>query len=99
MSRKSARNKKTPEINLIVFSNEPQAYLYDLLEMVYTGALSGQIGLMEALHTESGEIHRLIVGTEWNEGKQALDAYPLARLLDPRQVAEYQAPDGKGGYE
>lgn len=99
MSRKTKRNTSVPEIALAVFSNHPKSSDYDLLEMYYTGAFANQLGLMEALHKESGETHRLIVGTEWNEGKQALDVYPLARILDPSELQGYLSPDGKGNYE
>lgn len=100
MSSKRTRNaKKDPEIALTVFANEPKSSDYDLLQMLYTGAFSNQLGLMMAQHKESGAIHKLIVGTEWNADKQALDAYPLARILEPEDIAGYLAPDGKGNYE
>lgn len=100
MARKSTKARKAePEINLAVFSNEPTPMDYNMLEMFYNGAFSGQIGLMHAKHEESGDIHRLIVGTEWNQETNKLDTYPLARLIEPDQMNGYLAPDGKGGYE
>lgn len=99
MSSKRTRNaNKNPEIALTVFSNEPKSSDYDLLQMLYTGAFSNQLGLMFARNKENGEVHRLIVGTEWNAEKGELDTYPLARLLEQEEINSYEAPDGKGGY-
>lgn len=98
MARKT-KQKPDHEIALAVFSNEPTAMDYDLLQMLYASAFGNQLGFMHAKHKETGEIHRLLVGTEWNSAKQKLDVYPLARFLDPENVGDYLSPDGKGGYE
>lgn len=98
MSRKTARNKQQ-EIALAVFSNDPKSVDYDILQMFYHGAFNNSIGYMLAKHKETGELERLLVGTEWNPKTERLDVYPLARLLAPEEVSSYLAPDGKGGYE
>lgn len=97
MARRTKKNEK--EIALAVFSNEPTAIEYDLLQMIYMSAFSNQLGFMHAKHKETGEIHRLLVGTEWNSASEKLDVYPLARFLEPEEVSEYLSPDGNGNYE
>jgi hypothetical protein len=98
MGTKRTRNKKHREYALHVLSNEPSQFKYDFLEMLYHGAMGNTIGYMDAKRRDSGEIERLLVGLELNaEGK--VDAYPLARFLNPEEVANYQAPDGRGGWE
>ena len=99
MSSKRTRNAKEPEIALAVFANDPKSSDYDLLQMLYTGAFSNQLGLMLAKHKDSEEIHKLIVGTEWNAEAKKLETYPLARILTPEEINSYIAPDGKGNYE
>lgn len=99
MGTKRTRNpKKQQEYVLHVLSNEPTKGSYDLMEMLYKGALFNNIGLMDAMHKDSGKIEQLLVGLEWSkEGKVA--AYPLARLLEPAEVANYLAPTGTGAWE
>lgn len=97
MSRKSKRN--APEIVLNVLSNKPEARDFDVLQMLYSGAFANQLALMHAKHEPTGEIHTLLVGMEYSEDLKTSSAYPLARLLSVEQIAEYKAPDGKGGWE
>ncbi len=99
MARKTKQNAEPKEIALAVFSNDPLSVDYDILQMFYHGAYANSIGFMKARHKETGELQRLLVGTEWNPQTEKLDVYPLARLLEPEEVSQYSAPDGKGGYE
>lgn len=98
MGTKRTRNKKTPEYALHVLSNEPTAIKYDLMEMLYRGAITNTIGYMDAMRRDDGKIERLLVGLE-RHADGAIAAYPLARFLDPEELANYMAPDGKGAWE
>lgn len=100
MGNKRTRNKFKQEIvehTLHVLSNDPQGWKYDLLQMLLEGAMNNQIGYMDALHKDTGESHRLLVGLQYNDGK--VEAFPLARLFDTEEVNQYIAPDGKGGWD
>lgn len=94
---KRDRNKVVKEVNLAIFSNTPTKYQYDLLQMFYQGAFGSTIGLMEAFNTELDKSELILVGLAEEDGKQV--TYPLARLLNPEEVKNYLAPDGKGGYD
>ncbi len=98
MGNKRTRNKKPDlEIELHVLSNEPQPWKYDLMQMLYTGSINNQLGYMDAMNKDTGELERLLVGLQLNnEGK--VDAYPIARFLEQDEITKYLAPDGKGAY-
>jgi hypothetical protein len=89
----------SPEEHVLhVLSNTPEQWKYDLLQMLLEGALSNQIGYMDAKHAVTGEMHRLLVGLELDlNGK--INAYPIARLLDTEEATTYLAPDGRGNFD
>lgn len=90
---------ESPEVEhvLHVLSNDPQAWKYDLLQMLLEGVMTNAVGYMDARHAVTNEPHRLLVGLEL-DSNGAVNAYPLARLLEPDEIADYIAPDGKGGW-
>lgn len=111
MGNKRNRNKKTEEVAITtsvvqsneqehvlhVLSNDPQTWKYDILQMLLEGVMNNLVGYMDAKNTVTGNTERLLVGLELAGDK--VNAYPLARLLEPDEIANYQAPDGKGGYD
>lgn len=101
MGKKRTRNQFKPEVvehTLHVLSNDPQGWKYDLLQMFLEGAINNQIGYMDALHKDTGENHRILVGLQYHpDGK--VEAFPLARLFETDEVERYIAPDGKGGWD
>lgn len=104
-SKKTRNTKKKPaatpeevEIVLNVLSNDPQGWKYDVLQMLYTGAVNNQLGYMDALNTDTGEVDRLLVGLE-PEADGKFSAYPLARFLEAEELKRYLAPDGLGGFD
>ncbi len=98
-NRKKTKAQEQPEIALTVLSNNPRPMDYDLLQMLYTGAFANELALMHAKNKETDEIQILLCGMEWSVAQQKMQAYPLAVLLQPEEVARYLAPDGNGGFE
>lgn len=86
------------EYTLHVLSNEPQAWKYDLLQMLLEGVMNNQIGYMDAFNTATGKVDRLLVGLEPNVATGLFDAFPLARMLDDDEISKYLAPDGHGNW-
>ena len=82
------------DIGLIVFSNDiTEQGTVELLKMFYKGAFENTIGIARCKNSKTGNIESVLVGVDPEGG-----FYPLAKVLDPADVAVLQAPDGKGGY-
>lgn len=96
MSNKKKRNVRVRDVVLNVFSNDPNPIKYNMLEMFCRGALTGTLGLMDAMNTETNEVETILVGISLEDGKQV--TYPLATLINAEASGKYLAPDGKGGY-
>lgn len=95
MSKRN-RNKVAMDMEMMLFSNNPNPIQYNLLEMFYRGVLANTLGLMEARNTETGELDLILVGLD-KEGTE-IKTYPLAVMLKTDGGKIYEAPDGKGGY-
>lgn len=95
MSKRN-RNKVSLDMEMMLFSNNPNPIQYNLLEMFYRGVLANTLGLMEARNTETGELDLILVGLD-KEGDE-VKTYPLAVMLKKDGGKIYQAPDGKGNY-
>lgn len=90
--------KGTLELQQYIFSNVlSDTRLPSLLEMFYRGVFVNTIGIMCALDKRTDTDALLLVGVE-DDGKGGVSTYPLARILDPAEVANYLSPDGLGGY-
>ncbi len=86
------------EFQQYIFANVlSDARLPALLEMFYRGVLVNSIGIMCALDKRTDTDALLLVGVE-DDGQGGVSTYPLARILDPVEVANYLSPDGQGGY-
>lgn len=94
---KRKRNKPVEtEMDMLLFSNNPNPIQYNLLEMFYRGVLQNTLGLMEARNVETGELDLLLVGLD-KEGEE-IKTYPLAVLIKKDAGKTYLAPDGLGNY-
>lgn len=91
------QDTNSTELNQYIFSNNlSDIRLPSLLEMYYRGVFENTVGIMLAKDKETDEEVILLVGVEENDGR--LDAYPLAKVLDPSEVKKYASPDGQGGW-
>lgn len=85
------------EVTLYTFSNHsPAPELESLLAMFYKGAVDNQLGIMQALNSETNAEELLLVGVTVDNGNT--HCYPLCTLLKAEDVPRYKAPDGKGGW-
>lgn len=80
-----------------VFTNDkanpmPRQLFHTFME----AAFKNKIGIMHALHKESGKIHTVLVGIEHTP--EGTVAWPLAKILVEEEQAGYLSPDGNGGY-
>lgn len=85
------------EMSEWVFTNDKtNKAIRDLFHVLYNGAFANKLGLMHALHEESGEVHTVIVGIEQSE--EGIKMFPLAKVLGNEELQAYKAPDGNGNY-
>lgn len=88
------------EVELVeyIFTNDQtNPYPQQILHLVYESVFKNLVGIMQAKHKSSGDIHTLLVGLEKADGG-SINTYPLARILSLEEQNEYLAPDGKGGF-
>ena len=78
------------------FTNKDSPYLDTIIDMFYSAASRGVIGIMEAKRSDTGEEELLLVGVEV-EG-DSIDCYPLASIIKAEQASVYMYPDGVGGW-
>jgi hypothetical protein len=92
-----ANKAEAAEVTLYTFSNHsPAPELESLLAMFYKGAVDNQLGIMQALNTETNAEELLLVGVTVDNGDT--HCYPLCTLLKAEDVPRYKAPNGKGGW-
>jgi hypothetical protein len=99
-----AKKKSQPEVPIMILTNEigNQAKA-NMILMIYKAVAMGQLGFMDGLDPETGEIHPLLVGLEPTnnnaEGRYQFNVFPLARLLNNVDgIPQYLMPDGEGNY-
>lgn len=86
------------ELNEYIFTNDhTNPFAQQVLHLVYESVFKNLVGIMQAKHKPTDEIHTLLVGLE-QDGNGGINTYPLARILMQHEQNEYLAPDGKGGY-
>ena len=91
--------KKPVELIEWVFSADTKnPFPSQLLHMFYEITASNKLGIMQAKHKDSGEVHAILVGVDKNEEGE-LVTYPLARLLEQKELdGVYLAPKGDGTF-
>lgn len=76
-----------------VFTNDKTSPApFGMLDMVYGGVFSNTLGIMIARHRKSGRQVPLLVGVD------GTTVYPVAIMIGAEQAAEFEAPDGEGGW-
>lgn len=100
--RKNAKPKvkqvETVTVPLLVQTNLPNPHKDALLKFVYHAAQKFQIGYMDGMDPDTGDIVPLLVLIEATDDKR-FDVRPIARLLSRDEDAkEYLVPDGQGNY-
>jgi hypothetical protein len=88
------------EVELVeyVFTNDhTNPYPQQILHLLYDSVFKNLVGIMQAKHRTTGDVHTLLVGLEKAE-EGSINTYPLARILSLEEQNEYLAPDGKGGF-
>ena len=78
------------------FTNKDSPYLDTIIDMFYSAASKGVIGIMEAKRSDTGEEELLLVGVEIKDGH--VDCYPLASVIKAEQASVYMYPNGEGGW-
>lgn len=91
------RKEKPVDIFLAVRSNDPQDYMYTLLQMFYRGAHLNLLGLAEVRNKETGEVTLAITGSTFKEDGKGT-AMPIALVLQDVDATKYEVADGKGGW-
>ena len=88
----------TAEATAIVVTNDNNPIKRDFLAILHQAALHNQLGYMDGMDPDTGEIVPLLVGVEHLEdGKMQL--YPLAHaFLETDKLKNYLVPDGNGSY-
>lgn len=87
------------EVELVeyVFTNDhTNPYPQQILHLLYDSVFKNLVGIMQAKHRTTGDVHTLLVGLE--KAEDGINTYPLARILSLDEQSEYLAPDGKGGF-
>lgn len=82
----------------VVVSNDANPIKRQFLAILHQAALHNQLGYMDGMDPDTGDIVPLLVGVErLDEGKMKF--YPLAAaFLDADKLKNYLVPDGNGKY-
>lgn len=87
-----------PEDYLYILTNERTEMKANMLLMLYKAVSIGQLGYMDGMDPDSGEIVPLLVGFQPTENGK-FNVFPLARIFNKVDgIPHYLVPDGQGGY-
>lgn len=88
------------KIALLTFTNDKSpenlGILQGLLKMVIHSVFTGNLAIMQAKNSETGNVEIILVGVDKSEN--GVNCYPLFLPLRAEDVAKYIAPDGSGGW-
>lgn len=93
-------NAKTikPEDYLYILTNERTDMKANMLLMMYKAMGLGQLGYMDGMDPDTGEIVPLLVGFQ-PDSTGKFNVYPLARIFNKVDgIPHYLVPDGAGSY-
>jgi hypothetical protein len=100
MAKKKSQ-PKVEEIPIMILTNEigNQAKA-NMILMVYKAVQMGQLGFMDGLNPDTGDIEPLLVGIEPKaDDPRQFNVYPLARIFSKLEgIPQYLMPDGQGNY-
>lgn len=101
LPRSKYRGKNKPKLQqapLVILSNERSPAKAEMLQMFYNAAKMGQIGLVDGMDPDTGEILPMLAGIAMKDG-ELTGVFPLATLMqDINQIARILIPDGQGNY-
>lgn len=98
-SNKKGKNKpKIEKAPLVILTNERSPAKADLLTMLYSAFSKGQVGLVDGMDPDTGEVTPMLAGIEMTDG-ELTGVYPLASIFQSlEEVARILIPDGQGNY-
>ena len=101
-TRKKSKKTETPDtisIPLLVQTNEPSLSKEYILKNFYKAAQHYQIGYMDGMDPDTGDIVPLLILLDMSENGTLVDLHAIARIFDsPKDFKNYLVPDGKGNY-
>lgn len=98
---KRPKKQKKIEVPFICLTNEPDESKINILQIFYQAVHQQQLGYMDGMDPDTGEIVPLLVGFDPTPDGQ-LRIMPLASvavLKDHSKLRRYLVPDGRGNYE
>jgi hypothetical protein len=98
MAKAKKNTIKKDEIPLILLTNDRTPFKGAMLETIYKATALAQLGYMDGLDPETGDIIPLLVGLQPTENDTQFKVYPLARILQKDEIKFYLVPDGTGSY-
>lgn len=85
--------------NLVIASNDRNPMKEQFIQALHQAALHCQLGYMDGMDPDTGEITPLLVGVEYNEAGQPCKLWPLGTVfLTADNLKNYLVPDGNGQY-
>jgi hypothetical protein len=94
---KMAAGKEVELIEWIFSADVKNPFPAQLLHMFYEMVASNKLGIMQAKSTITGNVDNILVGVDRNDEGE-LVTYPLARLLNDKELGTYLAPKGDGTF-
>lgn len=84
--------------NLVVIANDNNPVKRQLLENIHASSFTNQLGYLDGMDPDTGEIVPLLVGIDRDdEGNMSL--FPIAKLfLSSAELKTYLAPDQYGNF-
>ncbi len=88
----------TTETEPTVIANDTNPIKRQLLQAILQSAYTNQLGYLDGMDPETGDIVPLLVGID-READGSFRCYPIAKLfLTPSELKPYLTPDDSGNY-
>lgn len=99
-SKNKGKNKpKLKQAPMVILTNDRTPGKAEMLQMIYRAFSLGQVGLVDGMDPDTGEITPMLAGIEMNEQNELVGVYPLATILQSlEEIARILIPDGQGNY-
>jgi len=97
-SKKGKSKAKLKKAPLVIMTNDRNPAKVEMLQMMYKAFSLGQVGLVDGMDPDTGEIQPMLAGIEMVNG-ELVGVYPLAVLLQSLdEISRILIPDGQGNY-
>lgn len=84
---------------LVIASNDRNPIKESFIQTLHMAALNCQLGYMDGMDPDTGDIIPLLCGVEYGEEGKPVKLWPLAiAFLDGTKLKNYLVPDGNGNY-